>query len=80
MLAYLDRDPESTLEWVRRLAPVRPVIIVSRDRDPDFVVRALRAGARDFVYLEQRDELRHAVQALHAHCDEVRLLGTYPAA
>jgi pilus assembly protein CpaE len=38
--------------------------MVSCDRDPDLIVQAMRAGARDFAYLEQDGDVRRAVAAL----------------
>lgn len=53
-LLFLDRDPDGILELTRQIAQQTPCIplVVSADRHPDTILRAMRAGARDFAYLE----------------------------
>lgn len=68
VLLYLDHSPDTIMAAASELAQAhrRHVIMVSRDRDPDHIVNAMRAGVRDFAYLEQDDEIRRAVQSWRA--------------
>ena len=51
-LLFLDNHPEKILDLARQLGPSGvPPIVISSSRDPDIILRAMRAGARDFAYL-----------------------------
>src|SRR5256885_13223106 len=53
-IVTLGPEPEPALKFVERVAAVSPstaIICASRDASPDVIVRALRAGARDFLRL-----------------------------
>src|SRR5947209_5146240 len=53
-IVTLGQEPEQALKFVERVAAVSPstaIICASRDASPDVIVRALRAGARDFLRL-----------------------------
>jgi pilus assembly protein CpaE len=62
----VDHSPDTAMAAAEELAQSlgHAVIIVSRDRDPDLIVRAMRAGARDFAYLDPDGDVRRAVAAL----------------
>jgi pilus assembly protein CpaE len=67
VLVVVDRDPDAAMAAAHALAgDGRAVVMVSRDRNPEHIVRAMRAGARDFAYLEQAGDLHRAVAALRA--------------
>lgn len=64
---YLDHDPQAVLEATREISQLGGCasIVVSRDRNPDTIVRAMRSGVRDFAYLEHGDDdVRRALTAL----------------
>lgn len=67
-LLFLDHEPEAILELARELSQTSCApIVVSSNRDPDNILRALRAGARDFAYLEDGSEdIRRAIRDLRA--------------
>lgn len=66
-LLYLDRDPAATLDASREIGLNGCYsVVVSRDRDPDLVLQAMRSGARDFAYLDGDDDVRRAVIGLAA--------------
>jgi pilus assembly protein CpaE len=53
-IVTIGSEPEQRLRFVERVASVSPataVICASRDASPDLILRALRAGARDFLRL-----------------------------
>jgi len=54
-LIYLDADPRAMLALSAQLVQAQSCapVIVSRDRDPDQILRAMRAGARDFAYVDE---------------------------
>jgi DNA-binding NtrC family response regulator len=58
----------SLLEEVRRTVHPTPIIVLSRDASPEFVVKALKAGAYDFLSIPPNlDKLRHTLrQALES--------------
>lgn len=66
VLVNLGAHADAMMETARLLAQVdgRTVVVTARDRDPELIVRAMRAGARDFAYLEQVGDVRRAVAAL----------------
>ena len=53
-LLYLDEEPKAVLEAVSKISQLNgcAAVIVSRDRDPDNILLAMRSGARDYAYLE----------------------------
>ena len=53
-LLYLDADPAGVLEAANKIAQLNgcAAVIVSRDRNPDNILQAMRSGARDYAYLE----------------------------
>ena len=56
-------DEISFLEDVCRLAHPVPVVVISREAAPEFVVRALRAGAFDFLGSPPNpDKLKHIIE------------------
>lgn len=67
-LVVLDPDPEPALEAIRALRSAVPqvaVLPVSRSRDGEMILRALRAGAHEFLTLPiDPTELREAVGRL----------------
>ncbi len=65
-LLVLDHHPDRVLAVAQQLAHEvgMAVVVVSRDRDPERIVQAMRAGARDFAYLGLEGDLRRAVGAL----------------
>jgi pilus assembly protein CpaE len=61
---YLDRDREGMLSLARELSRSNGCapIMVSRDRDSDTILTAMRSGVRDFAYLEESEaDVRRAV-------------------
>jgi pilus assembly protein CpaE len=66
-ILYLDEAPAEIMKLssqVARLGTCVP-IVVSRDRNPDAVLQAMRAGARDFAQLTPGgDDVRRAVEGL----------------
>jgi pilus assembly protein CpaE len=56
VLLYLDHDPEEILRLCKQLASQTSSapIVVSTSKSPDTILRAMRAGARDFAFLEQK--------------------------
>ncbi|NUP12721.1 MAG: sigma-54-dependent Fis family transcriptional regulator [Polyangiaceae bacterium] len=74
-------DELELCQRVRRLSPGTPVIVVTRDNNIDAVVRALRAGAHDFLTKPVQDDLlrRCLARASHArfiHQELLRLPAT----
>jgi pilus assembly protein CpaE len=67
-LLFLDHDRDGMIALARAIpAQGVPSVIVSRDRDPDTILLAMRSGARDFAYLEgDENDIRRAVTALLA--------------
>src|ERR671932_349809 len=58
-IVTIGSEPEQRLRFVERVAAVSPataVVCASRDASPDLILRALRAGARDFLRLPVRAE------------------------
>lgn len=66
VILFMDHDRDGAIALARQLASERVAsIMVSRDRDPDTILLAMRSGARDFAYLEGDDnDVRRAVIAL----------------
>lgn len=66
VVLFLDHHPEPILALARKLAAEgAAAVVVSRDRDPDNILLAMRSGARDFAYLEGEEaDVRRAVSAL----------------
>lgn len=66
VILFMDHDRDGAIALARQLASERIAsIMVSRDRDPDTILLAMRSGARDFAYLEGDDnDVRRAVTAL----------------
>jgi pilus assembly protein CpaE len=53
-IVTIGSEPEQRLRFIERVASVSPataVVCASRDASPDLILRALRAGARDFLRL-----------------------------
>jgi pilus assembly protein CpaE len=65
---FLDHEPEAILKLTRELSSTScSPVVVSSNRDPDNILRAMRAGARDFAYLEDGSaDIRRAVRDLRA--------------
>ncbi len=63
----LEGDVDSRIACVERLAmhgsPV-PVLALASAKDPDLILRAMRAGAREFVVLDGSHELARVVERL----------------
>ncbi|MFT3926091.1 MAG: AAA family ATPase [Myxococcales bacterium] len=54
-LLFLDHHPAAILELTRTLASSRcHTVVLSTNRDPENILRAMRAGARDFAFLEPK--------------------------
>jgi pilus assembly protein CpaE len=55
VLLYLDHAREAILDASAKLAQTNgsAAVIVSRDRNPDNILHAMRAGAKDFAFLEE---------------------------
>ena len=68
VILFMDHDRDAVLALARQLVPENvPSVMVSRDRNPDMILLAMRSGARDFAYLEGDDnDVRRAVSALPA--------------
>jgi pilus assembly protein CpaE len=68
-LIFLDHDPDAALALTRQLnshGTCLPVV-VSTDKQPDNILSAMRAGARDFAYLDDEDaDVARAVRELVA--------------
>ena len=67
VVLFLDHDRDGVLTLARRLAAVDglPSIMVSRDRNPDNILLAMRSGVRDFAFLEGEDnDVRRAIKAI----------------
>lgn len=66
VLLFIDHDRNGVLALMRQLATEgTPSIVISRDRDPDTILLAMRSGARDFAYLEGDEaDIRRAVTAV----------------
>jgi pilus assembly protein CpaE len=52
------------------------VIVVSPSKDPELILRAMRAGAREFVLESDHEELRHAVRSQAQNPDQAEGLGS----
>lgn len=66
-LVFLDPDRAAALEATREIGRTGcSPVVVSRDHDPDLVLQAMRAGARDLAYLDGQDDVRRAVSGLVA--------------
>jgi pilus assembly protein CpaE len=64
-MLYLDREPDTVLGIARQCTNGTAPVVVSRSRDSDKILQAMRSGARDFAYLEDEGhDLRRAVQSL----------------
>lgn len=65
-LLYYDGAPDAVLTLTRQLAQTEcQPIVVSGARDPEVILSAMRAGARDFAYLNgSYDDVVRAVEAL----------------
>lgn len=66
VLLFMDHDREGVLNIARKVAAAQiSAIMISRDRDPDTILLAMRSGARDFAYLEgEENDILRAVIAL----------------
>lgn len=66
VLIFLDHDRDAMIALARAVQSVAvSSVIVSRDRDPDTILLAMRSGARDFAYLEgDENDIRRAVTAI----------------
>jgi pilus assembly protein CpaE len=67
VLLFLDHDPNAILSVARQIGQggTCSTIIVSKSRDPDDIILAMRSGARDFAFFdpESRD-VRRALEGL----------------
>ncbi|MGD8860482.1 MAG: AAA family ATPase [Myxococcales bacterium] len=75
VIVYLDAAPEVALRLTKDASRVDGCapIVVSRARNPDNILVAMRAGARDFAYLEEGgDDVRRSVLELAAIRESVR--------
>jgi len=64
VVLFLDHDPHTILQISGQLQHINGCapMIVSRDRDPDKILQAMRSGAKDFAYLEQGNtDVRRAI-------------------
>jgi pilus assembly protein CpaE len=54
VLLYLDAAPAAVLDTASKIAALNgcAAVIVSRDRNPDNILQAMRSGARDYAFLE----------------------------
>lgn len=73
-LLVMDHQRDEIVALCRMLAADGVAcIMVSRDRDPDTILLAMRSGARDFAYLEGEDsDVRRAVTAIPAEAPAAR--------
>lgn len=63
-LLFLDHDPPRVLDLARQAAGVNGCvpIVVSRSKNPDSILVAMRAGARDFAFLDDSsNDVRRAI-------------------
>lgn len=63
-LLFLDHDPPRILDLARQATTVQGCvpIVVSRNKNPDSILVAMRAGARDFAYLDDTsNDVRRAI-------------------
>ncbi len=60
---FLDNDPEAIFDVTSQIKlDGCTTMIVSRQRDPERILRAMRSGAKDFAYLEEgNDDVRRAI-------------------
>jgi pilus assembly protein CpaE len=68
-LIFMDHEPSAALELTRQLGRhgESVPVVVSTSKDPDNILSAMRAGARDFAYLDaDGSDLARAVRALVA--------------
>ena len=68
-LLFLDHEPDAILELTRQLATQGQTvpIVVSASQSPEVILRAMRAGARDFAYLDpKQQDIARAVRDLSA--------------
>lgn len=67
-LLFLDREPEPILSLTKQISQTGcAAIVVSTDRNPDNILRAMRAGARDFAFLDPKaKDVARAVRELLA--------------
>jgi pilus assembly protein CpaE len=64
---FLDHDPEAILGLAKQVSALGActVVVVSRDKNPDNILVAMRSGARDFAYLDEGGEdLRRTIRDL----------------
>ena len=70
VIFYLDSEPKEVLAAAKEasLYPNVTDIVVSMNKDPENILNAMRAGARDFAYLSKEDtsDLRRAIGELGA--------------
>lgn len=66
VILFMDHERDLVLALARRLViEGYPSVMVSRDRDPDNILMAMRSGVRDFAYLDGEDnDVRRAIEAL----------------
>jgi pilus assembly protein CpaE len=68
-LIFLDHDPDAALALTRQLGTQGTClpVVVSTNKEPDNILRAMRAGARDFAYLDSEEaDVARAVRELVA--------------
>lgn len=87
-LLFLDRDPEAILALARQitLSSDCPTIVISRNREPDNILQAMRSGVRDFAFLDiEGEDVRRAiaelekVQKAEAVADRGKIIAVFSA-
>jgi pilus assembly protein CpaE len=88
VLLFLDRDPETILAVARQINQTSDcaTIVVSRNREPDNILQAMRSGVRDFAFLDaQSEDVRRAVadmekvQKEEAAADRGKIIAVFSA-
>src|SRR3990167_7528267 len=67
VLLYLDHQPQKILTISKELGFMNGCLpmIVSRDRDPERILQAMRSGAKEFAFLQEgNDDVRRAIREL----------------
>lgn len=74
VLLYLDDNPEMILSSTKNISQSNGclAIIVSKNRDPDNILLAMRSGARDFAFLDQEsNDIRRAITDLGTRTEQI---------
>ncbi|MCC6751853.1 MAG: AAA family ATPase [Deltaproteobacteria bacterium] len=82
-LLYLDHDPQAIFGVSQQISRLDGCVsmIVSRDRDPEKILAAMRAGAKEYAFLDEgAGDVRRAIRDLNVRDAEPAVAASQPAA